>query len=175
MTPRESEPSTGDATVVSISTTARKRPRSRSTSSSGPTARKPSQVSKKVQQAKVIALILQGATPRQIEEATGVKRGSIYLWRRDDPEFQQMLNDAESRVEEAVIEAGVASALQSIKDLGPRAAEVIAEALEHKDTKIRLSAASMVLRHGAGERQVQAQGVERFLTKVGDPPVSAGD
>lgn len=105
--------------------------------------------------------------------AAGVSKNTVSDWKANDVEFQELLAEADERAVQAFIDEGVAQVANQIKDLGPKAAEVIREALAHTDPKVRLQAANMVLRHGGGP--AATVNVRTFEGLIGGADPAQGD
>jgi len=150
-----------------------KRTRSTSGETPRPRGNKGNAINRAVK-ARIIALLIQGYSIKDAALECGVNKHTVSDWRITDPEFQEMLAQAEDRAVEAFLEEGTKQALNQITDLSGRAAEVLKDSLNHTDPKVRLQAAGMVLR--VMDRSVGGQGMgfERALSATEDDP-SRGD
>lgn len=116
---------------------------------------------------------MQGYQLKEAAEKFGLSKSTVYAWKTLDPEFQELLAQAEDAAVEAFLEEGVQQVRNQIMDLGPRAAQVLRDSLEHSDPKVRLQAAGMVLRHGGGPAEsLNVMGFERALAATNDDPAS---
>ena len=101
-----------------------------------------------VDKARVIAMLVEGTSVRQTEKTMGLSVGSIQRLRSSDEVFAQMLEEAEGNAVQAVIDDAITNVRNRIKALGPKALEVLTEALESDDERTRLQAAKEVFRIG---------------------------
>lgn len=116
---------------------------------------------------------MQGLTLKDAAEAAGISKHTASDWKAHDAEFQELLAEADERAVEAFLDEGVRQVTNQIKDLGPRAADVLRESLDHTDPKVRLQAANMVLRHGGGP--AATVNVRSFEGLIGGADPAAGD
>jgi transposase-like protein len=120
--------------------------------------------------AKVIALLVQGMSIKDASTECGVSKDTVYDWKERDPEFQEMLAEAEDRAVEVFLEEGVQQARNQIADCSLRIAEVLRESLYHTDPKVRLQAAGMGLRFLDLDKGLRTMGFERALSSTDDDP-----
>lgn len=96
---------------------------------------------------KVVYALAGGLTIKQAAEVAGIQPSVIYHWRQlQDPEFAAMLEDASEAVVEVIRDETVSNVRQQIKDLGPKALQVLTESLDSHDPRIQLQAAQSVFR-----------------------------
>ncbi len=109
-----------------------------------------------LQMQQVIALLLKGATVRQISNELSIPLARITRWYRTNEDFKQMLSETEASVVEAVREAFVGEQQQTIIDLLPNARQALADSLDPKKDippSVRVTAAAHVYRlagYGSG-------------------------
>lgn len=109
-----------------------------------------------LQMQQVIALLLKGATVRQISAETGIPMGRITRWYRENEDFKQMLSETEASVVEAVRDLIISEQQQTIIDLLPAARETLARSLDLEQdipASVRVTAAAHVYRlagYGSG-------------------------
>jgi hypothetical protein len=82
-----------------------------------------------------------------IARENDVKPERVYEWMREDEEFQQLVEDAETSVVEAIISAGVDSSVKGILQLAPLAKQRLEEALADESPRVYLPAVAHVLRY----------------------------
>jgi len=138
---------------------------------------KTQQVDQTAQKSRVIACLVQGMTVSETSTETGVSRRAIYDWRQDDEDFQRMLEDADERAYNALVDASVEVIKTRINDLGAKALRNVNEALDSDDERVRLQASQMVFRIGNFmERDVNVHlGLEQHLAALGNGSPSSGD
>lgn len=171
--PRKTE---GSTTETESPVTSKKSPTpssTNSTSAAAPSGKSTQRGLGRAVKAKVVAFLVQGMTLKDAAEKAGISKHTVSGWRQMDPEFQELLAEADERAVQAFIDEGVAQVTNQIKDLGPKAAEVIRESLDHTDPKVRLQAANMVLRHGGGP--AATVNVRTFEGLIGGADPAAGD
>lgn len=95
---------------------------------------------------KVVYALAGGATLKQAAELAGLTPAAIFRWRKEDPEFVAMLEDASEIVMETIREEAISNVRQQVKDLGPKALEVLTTSLDSHDPRIQLQAATHVFR-----------------------------
>ena len=125
----------------------------------------------------VIAGLVEGMTLDEVSEATGVKKTTIANWKNKDEEFQALLEAANEMVGRAVIEGSVEVVRLQIKDMGIKAREVLATALNSDDERLALQAANMVFKLGNFEdRDLNVTiGLEQHIAALGDQSPTQGD
>jgi hypothetical protein len=119
--------------------------------------------------AEVIAHLLAGCGPKEAAERAGIYRQRIWEWRRQDAEFQAMLEEAGMALSTAMVDEAVAEAVARIRTLAPWA--VIA--IEASVAKGNIKAAGLVLRYiqeMQPKSEVQVTGLEERLAAIGDSP-----
>lgn len=117
--------------------------------------------------------MVQGHGIRQVAEATGISETTIRGWQRD-PEFQELLEEADVRVSEAVIAETAQQEMRKIRDLAPKAREIIERTLEDPDPRLRFQASLAVLRFVAPKDGDRQAAFETVLARLDGGP-SAGD
>lgn len=90
------------------------------------------------EQLQAIPLIIQGKTDAEVAEAIGKTRETVNRWRNHNEEFNEALDDARSSYFESQVAAVSARAQKAIA--------VLDGLLESEDEKIRLQAASLLLK-----------------------------
>lgn len=100
----------------------------------------------KTSKAKVIAALIEGMSLEDAAAIGGVKKATVVAWKHDNEEFQQMLADASEKASEAIIDGSISVLRTQIKDLGPKALEILKDGMESDDESTRLRAAQMVFK-----------------------------
>jgi delta 1-pyrroline-5-carboxylate dehydrogenase len=85
-----------------------------------------------------VALVVAGKTDREVAEANGVARQTVWTWRHYHPAFIAEVNRRRMEVWEAAVDR--------LRGLLVRAIEVLAEDLDAEDRRLRQQAAVHVLR-----------------------------
>lgn len=135
------------------------------------------QVDQTAQKSRVVACLVQGMSVVETSTETGVSKRSIFEWRQSDPEFQRMLEDADERAYNALVDASVEIVKTRINDLGAKALANVADALDSDDERVRLQASQMVFRIGNFmDRDINVHlGLEQHLAALGNSSPSSGD
>ena len=120
--------------------------------------------------ATVVAQLVAGATLQEAATRAEVPPAKVRNWKAGNETFNRMLESAQERATNAIIDEGVEHVLQRIKGLGPRAYEVMAESLGSHDERLRLQAAQAVLRiGGVGKHATAAKpGLEAEIAALGN-------
>jgi transposase-like protein len=130
-----------------------------------------------IKQTMVVAALVQGATVAEAARRADVKPSLIRYWKANDERFNQMLEAAEERAVNAIIDEGIGNVRQQIKELGPMALAVLRSSLDSHDDRIKLTAAQQVLRiGGVMEREsVIKQGLESEIARLNTTRPQDGD
>jgi len=130
-----------------------------------------------VQMAQVIAELVKGRGLTKAAEITGVPRGRIIRWYKENRAFQLMLEETQTEVVNTIRADLLNDVTATLIDLAPRAAEVMGSMLDDADKdSTRVSAAAHILRL-AGFGKAQPTGgpaVENLLGGLDARP-SQGD
>lgn len=124
----------------------------------------------------MIALLVQGLTAREAGRQLGINPDQIYKWKSENPEFREMLAQAELSATEAIVAEGVRKAVRDVQDLMPSAQEKLAALLDHHDPRIRMQAISLIFRVGKPNADVNVNvGFEARLAQVQSASPVSGD
>jgi HEAT repeat protein len=115
-------------------------------------------------QEKALELMIQGVTDVEIAKRIGVARQTISNWRHYDTVFIETLEDQRRMLREKTRD--------SLIGLGEKAIEVLKNALEDEDPKIRLQAAKEVLNTAGLKDSMKEKGgpneVEKTLMQLAE-------
>ena len=87
-------------------------------------------------QARVIPLLLQGFTVREIAEKTAIGERTIYRWKSEDVDFREALR--------AAAESTFSEGLAYLRGALPDAVQVLHDAMKGEDMNVKLKAADRV-------------------------------
>lgn len=102
----------------------------------------------KTKKAQIAACLGMGMSIAQAALECDVSRNQISSLLRDD-EFKELIQQIEDEAIQAMLSEVSTSVRRSIKELGPKAVEVLDASLNSEDSRVALQAAGLVLRSGA--------------------------
>jgi hypothetical protein len=96
--------------------------------------------------AAIIMSLASGASVREAATNHGVSVSTITSLQRDDAEFRDMLQEASDIAVNTILAEVQTNVRNQVRALGPKALDVLKQALDSKDGRVALQAAGIVLR-----------------------------